>query len=68
MHKFNDLTIWKIIRTLSAFKDIKVIEPLMTMLKNHPEPSIRWEAGRSIGLVGNINSGRDSGIKKCLAG
>lgn len=48
----NEVTTWKIIRSLSAFKYIDVIEPLIQMLENHTKPAIRWEAARSIGQVG----------------
>ena len=48
----NEVTTWKVIRALSAFKHMEVIEPLVKMLKNHTQPAIRWEAARSIGQVG----------------
>ena len=48
----NEVTAWKIIRALSAFKDIEVVEPLLVILKNHTKPSLRWEAARSIGQTG----------------
>jgi HEAT repeat protein len=48
----NEVTIWKIIRALSAFKHIEATEPLIKMLINHTKPSIRWEAARSIGQIG----------------
>lgn len=48
----NEVTIWKIVRALSAFQHVEALGPLIEMLKNHAEPSIRWEAARSIGHVG----------------
>ncbi len=49
----NEITTWKIVRTLSAFKCMEAVEPLTKML-SHAKPSIRWEAARSIGLVGIV--------------
>lgn len=49
-HLDNEITTWKIIRALSAFKDIDVVEPLLNFV-NNTKPSIRWEAVRSIGFV-----------------
>ncbi len=47
----NEITAWKIVRALSAFKCSEVVKPL-TMMLAHIQPSIRWEAARSIGQVG----------------
>ncbi len=47
----NDITFWKLVRTLSVFKSNEVIGPLIKML-THTQPSIRWEAARSLGQVG----------------
>lgn len=47
----DEITTWKLIRTLSVFKSNEVIGPLLKML-THAKPSIRWEAARSLGQVG----------------
>ena len=62
----NEITVWKIIRALSAFKHSKVIEPLLRMINSHTNPSIRWEAARSIGQVGVSNMEVIETLRKAL--
>ncbi|MDD5499192.1 MAG: HEAT repeat domain-containing protein [Dehalococcoidales bacterium] len=51
----NEVTTWKIIRALSAFKHSEAIAPLVKMLESHPLPALRWEAARSLGQSGFSN-------------
>jgi HEAT repeat protein len=49
----NKITLWKIVRALSGFKDSKeAINPLIEILKSKSEPAICWEAVRSLGQIG----------------
>jgi HEAT repeat protein len=46
------ITLWKIIRAFSGFKDSKeAIPPLIVILKNHHDPPIIWETLRSLGQI-----------------
>ncbi len=47
------VTLWKLIRSLSAFKNSKeAAECLLTILNNFTEPPLIWEAARSLGQIG----------------
>ena len=48
----DEVSVWKIVRALSAFQTLEVIKPLELVLQNHPNPIIRREAARSIGHIG----------------
>lgn len=48
----DEITTWKIVRALSAFKCFAVVEPLIKILIVHDQPALRWEAARSLGQVG----------------
>jgi HEAT repeat protein len=47
-----DILYWKVIRAFAAFNDDAVISQLQDDLLNHPLPPIRWEAARSLGMIG----------------
>ena len=55
-YRNNEVTIWKIIRALSAFKQDGAVEVLLRYL-THTQSAIRWEAARGLGLAG-IASGK----------
>jgi len=47
------LTLWKIIRALSAFKNSKeVSEVLLKVINNCQDPPLVWESARSLGQIG----------------
>lgn len=54
IEKYNNdhLTLWKTIRTLSAFKSIEApINPLLNIIQNYQEPAIIWETTRTLGQI-----------------
>jgi HEAT repeat protein len=52
----NKITLWKIIRSLSGFKNNKKASNLLSdIIKNNSDPPFVWEAARSLGQIG-INS------------
>jgi HEAT repeat protein len=55
-HKDSEMILWKLIRSFSAFDDSHVFSLLDDCLLNHCAPSIRWEAARSLGMIGNSKS------------
>lgn len=47
------VTLWKIIRSLSAFKNSKeAVKCLIMVLNNFYDPSLQWESARSLGQIG----------------
>ncbi len=52
----DERTHWKVIRTFQAFDDERVVRILSDNLRHHPTPAIRWEAARSLGIIGGARS------------
>ncbi len=49
----DNLTLWKTIRALSAFKNVESpISPLLNIIQNYQEPAIIWETARTLGQIG----------------
>ncbi|MDO9044401.1 MAG: HEAT repeat domain-containing protein [Methanobacteriaceae archaeon] len=47
------VTLWKIIRSLSAFKNSKeAVGCIILVLNNFPDPQLQWESARSLGQIG----------------
>jgi FOG: HEAT repeat len=52
-HSSNKITLWKIIRSLSAFKHSSEALPLLlNILENDPCAAIIWETARTLGQIG----------------
>ena len=52
-HSGNKITLWKIIRSLSAFKHSSdALPPLLNILKNDCDAAIIWETARTLGQIG----------------
>jgi len=62
----NRVTVWKIVRALSGFKFVEAVAPLIKAYENSLEPSIRWEAIRSIGQIGIATPGAVEVLQKSL--
>lgn len=55
LDKYSDdnLTLWKTIRALSAFKGVGTpITPLLNIIKNNHELAVIWETARTLGQIG----------------
>jgi hypothetical protein len=47
------VTLWKIVRSLSAFKNSELAAKcLLIVLNNYPDPPLQWESARSLGQIG----------------
>jgi HEAT repeat protein len=47
------VTLWKIVRSLSAFKNSEAAAKcLLIVLNNYPDPQLQWESARSLGQIG----------------
>lgn len=47
------VTLWKIVRSLSAFKNSEVAAKcLLIVLNNYPDQPLQWESARSLGQIG----------------
>ena len=52
-HSDNEITLWKIIRSLSGFKhSSEALPPLLNILENDYDAAIIWESARTIGQIG----------------
>ncbi len=52
----DERTFWKVIRAFQSFDDDRVVRILAESLRHHPIPAIRWEAARSLGIIGGARS------------
>lgn len=55
LEKYSDdnLTLWKTIRAISAFKNIEApIKPLLNIIQNNQNPAVIWETARTLGQIG----------------
>ncbi len=52
----DERTYWKVIRALQAFDDDRAGGILAENLLHHPIPAIRWEAARSLGIIGGARA------------
>ncbi len=52
-HSDNEITFWKIVRSLSGFKhSTEALIPLLNILENDYDPAIIWESARTLGQIG----------------
>lgn len=61
----DDLTLWKTIKALSAFKNIETpINHLLNIIQNNQKPAIIWETTRTLGQIGIKRSDVINAISK----